>query len=77
MKACVIREVSPGDFQYVPVSEVPTVENGEVVYIGNFISRQENLGPYGSHRRTICLPVGALQEFRMCAGSCEGCACSQ
>jgi hypothetical protein len=60
--ACVLREVKPGDWQYVPVtSDLPTVV-GERLFIGRFNTHEENLGPYGSHRRTIALPAGPCRE---------------
>jgi hypothetical protein len=59
---CVLREVAPGDTQYVPTSEVPSLVEGERLFVGVFTSRQENLGPSGSHRRTICLPNGPVSE---------------
>ncbi|HEY9774516.1 MAG TPA: hypothetical protein V6C81_12005 [Planktothrix sp.] len=55
--SCVLREVAPGDTQYVPVHEVPFLTANEVVYTGTFRRLTEDLGPHGSHRRTICLPV--------------------
>lgn len=58
VKSCVVREVRPGDHQYVPVDEVPALVPGEKLVIGVFRSQTENLGPYKSHRRTICLPTG-------------------
>lgn len=58
ISTCVIREVAPRDFQYVPVNEVPALNPGETVYTGEFSSHKERLGPHGSHERTICLPVG-------------------
>lgn len=57
---CVIREISPGDSQYVPVSEVPSLVDGETISSGLFATQMENHGPSGSHRRTICLPRGEL-----------------
>jgi hypothetical protein len=61
---CVLREVSPGDFEYVPLSEVPSKEEGETVYRGYFSTHKENHGPSGSHVRTICLPVGDLTKVK-------------
>lgn len=57
---CVVREVRQGDFQYVPVSEVPSLVEGETISTGLFATQMENHGPSGSHRRTICLPRGEL-----------------
>ncbi len=54
---CVLREVAPGDTQFVPTAEVPSLVSGERLVIGVFSSHKENLGPSGSHRRTICLPT--------------------
>ena len=61
---CVLREVAPRDFQYVPLAEVPnaTLVPGERTFTGLFRTQVENLGPHGSHTRTICLPVGKLSE---------------
>jgi hypothetical protein len=59
---CVLREVAPEDWQYVPISEVPSLVEGERLFVGAFSSREENLGPSGSHRRTICLPAGPVFE---------------
>jgi hypothetical protein len=57
---CVLREVSPGDHQYVPVIEAILLD-GENVYSGDFRSQVERHGPSGSHSRTICLPAGELR----------------
>lgn len=62
LSECVLREVAPGDTQYVPTSEVPSLVEGERLFVGYFASQQENLGPSGSHRRTICLPRGRVFE---------------
>lgn len=62
---CVIREVAAGDFQYVPVAEVPALVPGEIVYTGLFHCQRERLGPHGSHERTICLPRGTLSQARV------------
>jgi hypothetical protein len=62
---CVLRDISVeriGDFQYVPVDEVPAVERGERIFFGAFAGEREKCGPYGSHERTICRPVGQLVE---------------
>lgn len=59
---CVLREVAPSDWQYVPTAEVPSLVPGERLFVGVFASHQENLGPSGSHRRTICLPRGPVVE---------------
>ncbi len=61
---CVLREVAPGDTQFVPTSEVPasSLVAGERLVIGVFNSHKENLGPSGSHRRTICLPTGIFSR---------------
>lgn len=58
----VLREVAPGDTQFVPTSEVPSLVAGERLVIGVFDAQQENLGPSGSHRRTILLPRGYSRE---------------
>ena len=62
---CVLREVAPNDWQYVPTSEVPSLVEGERLFVGAFASREENLGPSGSHRRTICLPNGPVFETKV------------
>ena len=62
---CVLREVAPGDTQYVPTAEVPSLVEGERLFVGVFASHQENLGPSGSHRRTICLPNGPVFETKV------------
>jgi len=59
---CVLREVAPGDWQYVPTAEVPSLVVGERLFVGVFTSHKENLGPSGSHRRTICTPNGRCRE---------------
>ncbi|MCC6977489.1 MAG: hypothetical protein IT343_04165 [Candidatus Melainabacteria bacterium] len=59
---CVLREVKPGDWQYVPVSNDIPLEVGERLFIGRFNCHEENLGPYGSHRRMIALPAGPCRE---------------
>lgn len=59
---CVLREVKPGDWQYVPVEKDMLLTIGERLFVGRFSSHQENLGPYGSHQRTICLPKGHCRE---------------
>lgn len=59
---CVLREVSYKDFEYVPVSEVPYLIPGETIFHGAFKTQVESHGPSGSHRRTICLPVGGLNR---------------
>lgn len=59
---CVLREVAPGDSQYVPTAEVPSVVPGERLFVGVFTGRLENLGPYKSHQRTVCLPAGYCRE---------------
>jgi hypothetical protein len=35
---------------------------GERLVIGVFNSHKENLGPSGSHRRTICLPTSVFSR---------------
>lgn len=60
--SCVLREVKPGDWQYVPVTNDLPVVVGERLFIGRFNTHEENLGPYGSHRRTIALPSGRCRE---------------
>lgn len=62
---CVLREVAPNDWQYVPTLEVPSLVEGERLFVGAFASRKENLGPSGSHRRTICLPAGPVFETKV------------
>lgn len=64
--SCVLREVAPGDTQYVPVSEVPFLTRQDTVFTGEFRSQVESHGPSGSHRRTICLPVGRLSQSAPC-----------
>ena len=61
---CLLREVRPDDFQYVPISEVPasTLVAGERTFTGQFRGQKEQLGPSGSHTRTICLPAGHIIE---------------
>jgi hypothetical protein len=63
---CVLRNVSVSatDMEFVPVRDVPFLNVGETIFAGDFTSQMENLGPNGSHQRTICLPVrrSALQE---------------
>lgn len=59
---CVLREVAPGDTQFVPTAEVPSLVAGERLVIGVFNSHKENLGPSGSHRRTICLPTSVFSR---------------
>jgi hypothetical protein len=59
---CVLREVSYKDMEYVPVCEVPFLEPGETIFHGAFNTQVESHGPSGSHRRTICLPVGGLKR---------------
>jgi hypothetical protein len=59
---CVVREVRQGDHQFVPANEVPNFVAGERVIVGAFTGNVENLGPSGSHKRTICLPVGETVE---------------
>jgi len=61
---CLLREVAPNDFQYVPISEVPasTFVAGERTFTGLFRGQKEKLGPSGSHTRTICLPAGQIFE---------------
>ena len=66
---CLLREVAPGDSQFVPLCEVPasTRHAGETVYRGAFRTQVENLGPYKSHARTICLQAGPLSERALSA----------
>jgi hypothetical protein len=65
---CVLREVSRGDHQYVPaadvISRMGSLIPGETIFVGDFRSQVERLGPYGSDSRTICLPVSKLSTLR-------------
>lgn len=54
---CVLREVR-GISQYVPIKDVFNLEVGERTFTGQFREETEDDGPSGSHKRTICLPVG-------------------
>lgn len=69
VQTCVLRELA-GSQEYVPTGEVPVVEEGETLFVGPFNGQLENHGPSGSHKRTVCLPVGtptrvkAEQELR-------------
>lgn len=67
----VLREVAPGDFQYVPVNETPSLSFSDKVFFGEVNTHEENLGPHGSHRRTICLPAGKLTQVDL-PTSCYG-----
>lgn len=64
---CVIRNVAGLD-QYVPVSNVVSLNDGETVFHGEFRFETEKDGPSNSHTVTIALPVGALT--RHTAKSC-------
>jgi hypothetical protein len=62
---CVVREVRPGDSQYVLVSEVLrdmcSLVAGETIYVGEFDGQVERFGPGNfSHERTICTPRSGL-----------------
>lgn len=61
MMNCVIRNVAGLD-QYVPVSEVPSLNAGETLFSGEFRLETEKDGPSKSHTRTICLPTGKLNR---------------
>lgn len=56
-RTCVIRKVNGFD-QYVPVNEVFDFEPSDRVFTGAFRDETENTGPSGSHKRTICVPLG-------------------
>lgn len=62
---CVVREVNPGDSQFVLVSDVVrrmgSLVPGESVYVGRFNGRSERCGMYGSDTRMVCLPAGRLE----------------
>jgi hypothetical protein len=67
-RPCVLRDVAfrqsedhVADMQYVPVNEVPasSLVAGETLYAGAWRRSSEKRGPYGSHTRTVCQPVGA------------------
>ncbi len=62
---CVVRELRPGDSQYVPVNEVlrdmHALIFGEDVFVGQFDTQIKGfVGPSQSYVRTICLPRGRL-----------------
>lgn len=59
---CVLREVAPGDTQWVPIAEVPQIIRGERLFTGVFRTQLEKHGPHGSHERNIALPYGAMSE---------------
>lgn len=59
---CVLREIAPGDTQYVPTTDVAYLYFGETVFSGTFVAQLENHGPSGSHRRYVCTPRGALSK---------------
>jgi hypothetical protein len=61
---CAIREVAPGEHQYVPLAEVFDRRPDETVYDGRFTDGTGNYGPSGSHKRTICTPVGNVVARR-------------
>lgn len=60
---CVFRELR-GCQEYVPVNEVPVVEKGEQLFVGPFNGQLEKHGPYGSHTRTVCWPVGKVSTVK-------------
>ena len=63
---CVLRDLGDGSgAQFVPVSEVPAVNHGERIFAGDFRGQSEKHGPYGSHKRTVCLPNGTPVEKRV------------
>lgn len=56
--SCVLRDLGDGTGkQYVPVSEVPRLNDGEQPVTGLFHCLTERHGPSGSHSRTVCTPV--------------------
>ena len=56
--SCVLRDLGDGTGkQYVPVSEVPRLNEGEQPVTGLFHCRTERHGPSGSHSRTVCTPA--------------------
>ncbi len=59
---CVLREIEPGDTQYVPIAEVHRVIPGERLFTGVFRTQLEKHGPHGSHERNIALPCGETTE---------------
>ncbi len=61
---CVLREVEPGDTQFVPVGELPYLNPGERLFTGVFRTQKEKHGPSGSHVINIALPFGAVSETR-------------
>lgn len=68
---CVVRDVR-GTSQYVPVKDVFNLEPGERTFTGQFREETENDGPSGSHKRTICLPVGQPSVSTLTAADIEG-----
>lgn len=61
---CVLRDLSfpqsGGDYQYLDAGSVPTVQAGETLFVGQFLTESGKFGPYGSDRRTIYLPAGNI-----------------
>ena len=57
---CAIREVAPGEHQYVPLTEVFDLRPDETVYEGTFTDGSGKYGPSRSHKRTICTPIGEV-----------------
>ena len=56
--SCVLRDLGDGTGkQYVPVSDVPRLNEGEQPVTGLFHCRTERHGPSGSHSRTVCTPA--------------------
>lgn len=56
--SCVLRDLGDGTGkQYVPVNEVPCLNEGEQPVNGLFHCRTERHGPSGSHSRTVCTPA--------------------
>lgn len=56
--SCVLRDLGDGTGkQYVPVSEVPRLYEGEQPVTGLFHCHTERHGPSGSHRRAVCTPA--------------------
>ncbi len=60
--SCVIRPVN-GIAQYVPVAETFNISDSERIFAGHFRSEIAHDGPYGSHARTICLPLTQPEEL--------------
>jgi hypothetical protein len=64
MRACVLRDLGDGTGkQYVPVAQAGVLYQGERAFVGEFRFQTERHGPYGSHERSVGLPVGKLEEM--------------